>query len=243
MNKKSDKINCTNIEWVGRAHCEQCHIRQVMLFSELPDSAFDDFLEPIDNFLYPPGSVLYETGTNNNYIYSIRRGIVKLVHITEDGSYRIVRLLSSGTAIGLELLDSSKSYHHTAIAINEIDLCKIPVSTVQHLENKYPELIKQVGQRLQNQLDVADQWIIALSTGTAKQRVAQLLLLLNNHYSNENGAFILLSRDDMSGMTGVTVETVSRIIAELKRGGTLRKCCEHLYLCNTVTLRNITQHN
>jgi CRP-like cAMP-binding protein len=92
MTRKLDKANCTNVEWVGRAQCEKCHIRQVMLFSELPQSAFDNSLQPINNYIYPADSVLYETGTDKKFIYSIRRGMVKLVHLTKDGSYRIVRL-------------------------------------------------------------------------------------------------------------------------------------------------------
>lgn len=241
MTKKSDKANCTNIEWVGRAHCENCHIRQLMLFSELPDDAFENTLQPIDNYLYPAGSVLYETGIDKQYIYSIRRGMVKLVHLTQDGSSRIVRLLGSGTAIGLELLDGTESYHHTAIAVSQVDLCKIPVSTIKALEDKYATLIKQVGQRLQNQLNMADQWIIALSSGSAKQRVAHLLIMLNNHYSEEGGGFILLSREDMAAMTGIAVETVSRMIAEYKRQNILYKGRDNLYLCDVSTLEGITQ--
>jgi CRP-like cAMP-binding protein len=241
MTKKSDTVNCTNIEWIGRAHCENCHIRQMMLFSDLPEHAFQDSLHPIDNYLYPPGSTIYEAGTETQYIYSIRRGMVKLVHVTEGGSNRIVRLLGSGTAIGLELLDGADSFHHTAIAVSQVDLCKIPVTTVKHLENKHPELIRKVGQRLQAQLNIADQWIIALATGTARQRVAQLVLMLNKHYTDENGSFILLSREDMAAMTGIAVETVSRMIAEFKRLKLLYRTVENRYSCDVPSLVGITQ--
>ncbi|MCW8923117.1 MAG: cyclic nucleotide-binding domain-containing protein [Gammaproteobacteria bacterium] len=154
MNKKFDSVNCTNVKWVGRAHCEKCHIRQVMFFSELPHEAFDDILHQIS-------SVLYEAGSDKNFIYSIRHGLVKLIHISRNGSYKIVRLLGPGTAIGLELLDGASNYHHTATTISEVDLCKIAVSTVENIGNQYPRLIRKVSKRLQNQLDIADQLIIA----------------------------------------------------------------------------------
>jgi len=234
---------CTNAEWIGRAHCDKCHIRQLMLFSELPESAFEKMLQPIDHFLYPPGSVLYETDTHKKFIYSIRRGMVKLEHVAQDGQNRIVRLLGPGAAIGLELLDGADSYHHTAIAVNQVDLCKIPISTIRQLENKYPTLCKHVGQQLQDQLDLADQWIVALGTGTARQRVAQLILVMDKFFANENDVFILLNREDMAAMIGIAVETVSRMIAEFKRQKILKRVKDNLYTCNVAALQEISKHS
>ena len=240
MANDSGQAICTNAEWVGRAHCEKCHIRKLMLFSELPSSAFDHLLQPIDHYIYPPGSVLYEANSHKKFIYSIRRGMVKLVHVAEDGDSRIVRLLGPASAIGLELLDGAKGYHHTAIAVTQVDLCKIPVATTTQLTHEHPKLCAQIGQQLQDQLNLADQWIVALSTGTARQRVAQLVLILERFFSDDDGAFILLSREDMAAMTGIAVETVSRMIAELKRQKILYRHRDNLYMCNVTAMQQYT---
>ena len=232
---------CTDATWIGRAHCEKCHIRKLMLFSELPASAFEETLQPIDQYMFPPGAVLYEAHTHKQFIYSIRRGMVKLVHIAPDGVSRIVRLLGPGTAIGLELLDGADGYHHTAIAVNHVDICKIPVATVRQLENEHNELCMHVSKLLQDQLDLADQWIVALGTGTARQRVAQLLLVLDEFFSEENGSFILLNREDMAAMIGIAVETVSRMIAEFKRQKVLQQVKDNYYQCDTEALHAISR--
>ena len=166
--------------------------------------------------------------------------MVKLEHIAKDGSSRIVRLLGNGAAIGLELLDGADGYHHTAIALNQVDLCKIPVSTIRQLESKHPLLCVHVSEQLQNQLNIADQWIVALGTGSARQRVAQLVLVLEKFFSDENGAFILLNREDMAAMTGIAVETVSRMIAEFKRQKILYRFRENFYMCNVAALQEIS---
>ncbi|NNL06474.1 MAG: Crp/Fnr family transcriptional regulator [Gammaproteobacteria bacterium] len=240
MAKESEEAFCTNAEWVGRAHCGKCHIRKLMLFSELPSSAFDHLLQPIDHYLYPHGSVIYEANSHKKFIYSIRRGMVKLVHVAQDGDNRIVRLLGPGSAIGLELLDGAKGYHHTAIAVTQVDLCKIPVATTIQLTHEHPKLCATVGQQLQDQLNQADQWIVALSTGSARQRVAQLVLILEKFFSDSEGAFMLLSREDMAAMTGIAVETVSRMIAEFKRQKILYRHRDNLYMCNVSALQQYT---
>jgi CRP-like cAMP-binding protein len=240
MNKELETTVCTSVEWVGRAHCDKCHIRRLMLFSELPSSAFEQLLQPIDHFLYAPGAAIYETATRKKFVYSIRRGMVKLVHVAEDGSYRIVRLLGPGAAIGLELLDGVDAYHHTAIAVNQVDLCRIPVPTIRQLESKHPELYERVGEQLQEQLYLADQWIIALGAGTAKQRVAQLLLVLDKFFADKNNDFIMLSGEDMAAMIGIATETVSRVIAEFKRKNILHKTEGKLYTCDVPALQKLT---
>lgn len=243
MNKELENTICTSVEWVGRAHCDKCHIRRMMFFSELPDSAFDNLLQPVDQFIHAPGSTIFESGTRKKFIYSIRRGMVKLVNTAEDGTNRIVRLLGPGSAIGLELLDGAEGYNHSAVAINQVDLCRIPVPTVEQLESKHPKLYQHVVQQLQEQLELADQWIVALGAGTAKQRVAQLILVLDKFFADNNHAFMLLSREDMAAMIGIAVETVSRMIAEFKRQKILYKTDDKLYTCNTVELLKIAQHD
>ena len=240
MKKELITTVCTDVEWSGRAHCDRCYIRRLMLFSELPVSAFDSLLQPIDRFLHRSGSVIYEAGTSKGFIYSIRRGMVKLVHIAQDGSYRIVRLLGPGAVIGLELLDGGRGYHHAAVAVNQVDLCRIPVLTIKQLENKYPKLCEGVGEQLQDQLDQADQWILALGVGTARQRVAQLLLLLDKFFADKNDAFIMLSGEDMAAIIGISTETVSRMMAEFKRHKILHKTDDRLYTCDATALRKMT---
>ena len=243
MTIKSDTTYCADAEWVGRAHCGECHIRRLMLFSELPDNAFDHLLQPIDHFIYAPDSTLYEPNSHKKFIFSIRRGIVKLVNIAENGTYRIVRLMGPGSVVGLELLDGSDGYHHTAIAVGQVDLCKIPVTTVKQLEKEHTELYVHVGEQLQKQLDLADQWIVALGTGSAQQRMAQLILILSASYADKDGAFNLLSGEDMAAMISTSVETVSRIIAELKRQKIIYKNEEKLYNCDADALRKLSQHD
>jgi CRP/FNR family transcriptional regulator len=239
MVNESGKSNCTNGKWLGRADCVQCHIRRLMLFSGLPDSAFDNRLQPIDHFIFPPGSTLYETGDNDGFIYSIRNGLVKLLHFAPDGNRRIVRMLGRGASVGLELLDGPDGYRHTAMAVNEVDACRIPLSTVINLQTEYPELCDQIHRHLQNHLDRADEWIVALSAGPARDRVIHLLLMFDELGGNTRDGVKLLGREDMADIVGVSVETVSRIVADLKRNHLLYTVSDNLYRCDRQALQSI----
>lgn len=230
---------CTDHQWKGRADCAHCGIRKLMLFSGIPDSGFAHLLQPVDNHLYRAGATLYEEGIHGQMAFSIRRGLVKLLYRTPDGSQRIVRLLGRGVTIGLELLDKGVTYHHTAIAVQNVDLCTIPLPTLRNLESEYPALCDKVRQQLQYQLDCADHWIKSLNTGVARARIARLLQLLMEIGADRNGDIQLLPRDDMAAVVGVTAETASRIVADFKRRGVLAKVASNTYRCDVPLLQRL----
>lgn len=230
---------CTDPEWKGRADCAHCAIRSMMLFSPLPPASFTHLLHPIDNMRYAPGSLLYAEDEPGRHVFSIRRGLVKLLCQGADGSQRIVRLLGKGAVVGLELLDQGVNYHHSAITVQEVDLCAIPVSTLRDLEEHHPGLCDRVRQQLQYQVERADHWIKQLNTGTARMRIAHLLLMLMEIAADRNGDIELLPRDDIAAAVGVTKETASRIVADFRRQELLFRVAVNTFRVEAGKLRDL----
>lgn len=234
---------CIDAEWNGRADCTHCGVRHLMLFANLPESAFEHLLYPIDNLKYPKGSTLCEAGRNNGAVYSIRRGLVKLIHIAPDGVQRIVRLLGKGSVIGLELLDGTTGYQHSSVAITDLDVCRVPVETLTQLEKEFSDICLQIRLRLQDNLDQADKWITELNTGPAIHRVAYLLLMLHEFSNHKNGDIEILERNDMAAIIGTSTETVCRIIADLKRRKIVNKIVKHRHQLDIPALKFITEES
>lgn len=233
---------CTDHEWKGRSDCIHCSIRSMMLFSQLPPESFAQLLQPIDNEHYPPDSVLYHEGRPGRLVFSIRSGLVKLLSRDSEGRERIVRLIGKGAVVGLELLEQGETYHHTAVAVQHVDLCAIPLATLRDLEEHHPALCDRVRQQLQYQVDRADQWIKHLNTGKARVRIAELLLLLAEIGGDRNGDIELLPREDMAAVVGVTKETASRIIAEFKRHQLLYKVAVNRFRVESKRLQELIAH-
>jgi CRP/FNR family transcriptional regulator len=241
MGKTPERNYCTDITWQGRADCQRCNIRHLMMFSGLPEHAFSEALKPIDNIRFPGATVLFEEGQRDKGVFSIRSGMIKLLSLTTDGTQRIVRLLGRGSTIGLELLEAEECYRHTAIALTPVDVCHIPLGTLQHLDATYPQLCHEIRARLQDDIDRADRWVVTLGSGPARRRVAWLLLFMVEYGNNQTQGIDLLGREDMAAIIGTSVETVSRIVAEFKRCGTLRKAGPHRYRFDVAALEAITR--
>jgi len=209
------KPNCTNIEWHGRAKCAACEIRNSVLFSGLAAHELDAILQPIDNLHVPQQAVLYEEGTVAPYVYTVRSGLIKLKVDLPNGGQRIVRLLRPGDVAGLETLVGER-YHHSAVALQDADVCRIPREVVMRLDQTQPSVHQALLQRWQRSVDQAEHFIVALSTGPAEARMARLLITLGCSGDHPES---MPTREDMGALLGITTETASRIMAEFKRRG------------------------
>jgi len=110
---------------------------------------------------------------------------------------------------------------------------------VQALSDTNPVLHKELLTRWQRALSEADAWLTELSTGSAKQRVARLLLrLVKNEETSECELF---SREDMGAMLGITTETTSRVIASFKRASLLVETAPNYFLLDIRNLEHIAE--
>jgi CRP-like cAMP-binding protein len=221
---------------LGETKCRSCAIRDSALFAGLEEAAFHHIHQPIEEVALAPRDSLYRANRRCSTLFTLRSGVMKLVQYLPDGSQRIVRLLRDGDALGLETL-VRQPYQHDAIAITDCDICAIPVSVIEELGREQPSLYQALMARWQQALNEADAWLTQFTTGTARQRVARLLLRLA--CSAPDNRLRLFGREDIAAMVGLTTETVSRTIAELRRQGLLRDHDTHFHDCGRETLRRI----
>ena len=219
----------------GEADCLNCPIRNSVLFAGLDATECECLHHPIDDFSLPPHSTLYHAGKPAQYLYTVRSGLLKLVQYLPDGRQRIVRLLRATDVTGLEAL-LGQTYQHDAIVLQQAEICRLPLDLVQSLDRENPKLHRELMTRWQRALIEADAWLTQLSTGSARARMARLLLRLARP---DGRPCTLFGREDMGAMLGVTTETASRIIAEFRRGGVIRDVDGDAVQCDAQALEII----
>lgn len=201
-------------------------------------------LESLSHGKYQHGEVIYHEGEESHLLYIIRHGMLKLINHLPNGRSRIVRLHKRGSLLGLDgLMD--EEHEHTAIAVDEVELYKVPHNLFRHWKEEEPRLYNQLLEHWREYLNHADTWITEFSTGSVKGRVARLLRYLAR-FESETGPQVveLLTTDEMADILGVTAESVSRVIAELKREMILEPIennAESLFTCDLERLEQLAQ--
>ena len=160
----------------------------------------------------------------------------KLTQFLPDGTQRIVRLSRKTDLFGLEALIEA-DYPHTATALRETELCRLPVEVVRSLSQAKSALFHELMARWHRALSSADRWITEFSTGSARERVVRLLLWLAEMEDGERCE--LFSREDLGALLGLTTETASRTMAELKRQGFISEPRPNHFLCDAPNLRRL----
>ena len=222
--------------WTGVANCRNCPIRRSVLFSGLEEEDFEKIHQPIDQFRYEPGGQLYGQEDDADSLFTIRSGLVKLVQYLPDGTQRIVRLLGDTDVVGLEALLFDR-YEHAAIALHPTEICRIPRAVVKERMTQNPKLYNDLMARWHRAVSDCDRMITELNTGTARARVVRLLLWLAERNGGERCT--LFGREDMAALLALTTETISRMMADLKRQGYISEPRPNQILCDTPNLQRL----
>jgi CRP-like cAMP-binding protein len=208
----------------------------VDLFSGLHDGDREELLHHFHLEDRVPRSVIYNEGERGESLYILRSGLVKHVRVSASADERIVRISLPGDALGLSLL-AGGAYGTTAVAVASSQLCRIPMAMVQARMLQFPEFGLRVVRESQAQLRDAEAFLTELSTGSAHQRVARLLLFMAEHAGEGN--CLLLTREEMGAVLGITTETASRVIAEYRRSGLIDEEADGRMRCKLDALSGI----
>jgi CRP-like cAMP-binding protein len=193
-----------------------------MMFADLDMASAAPLLAAVTHEKFGPGERIYPAGGKPGALFSVRRGVIKLSSISPEGDLRIVRLLGPGTTFGLEAM-LKEPYHHLAESLSDSEICRIPAGSVREIADHQRQLCARLMAQWDKHVELADNNLLNLSAGTIKARVANLLTLIDSLCRRGNTPFVLPNNQDCAALVAARVESVSRVMAELKRNGVLRQ--------------------
>lgn len=214
----------TESAWRGTSDCRNCGIREMVLFADLNEEDLNLIHAPIDDLVYQSGQSLYDESNKALGVFTLRKGMIKLVRVTADGRERVVRVLFPGDVVGLEALATSH-YDSQAVALSEVSVCRIPLDVIHQLGASSPRLHRKLMEKWQSALKLADDWLAELNFGSARQRVLHFIRKM--HDVSEDDTAVLFARDDMGAMMDLKLETVSREVTALVRAGVMAPIDKH----------------
>jgi CRP/FNR family transcriptional regulator, anaerobic regulatory protein len=219
--------------------CLSCSTRDIALFANVKPEDLHNMEAPIHIQVIEKGESLYGVGEPADSVYTLHEGVLKLEQELPTGEQRIVRLLKRGDLAGIEAVTAGGEYQHNAIAITAVRVCEIPAVIVQDFSSKSLELHENLIRKWQDALTTSDTWLTKFSTGRSRYRVARLLIWLAETCDKDK--FILPGRKDIGKILALTIETVSRLIAEMRRDGLLKLHKDSYATANVEALKKIVK--
>ena len=220
-----------------KGKCLSCSIRPITIFSTL-DAAEVEQIQAFQPAIihYEANDIIYHQGMEARYAYTLRQGFVKIVNTLADGRSHIVQLLRAGDFFGFGGL-SGADYKHSAIALTPLDVCRLPLADLLKLKQTHPKIEAEMTKRWLERLHRAESMLVELGTKKAAERLASFLLRWCAGNAPDTWVALPLNRAEIGELLGVTIETISRFLADWKRQGFIGESRGNIQILDAAGLR------
>ena len=225
-------------------NCLNCKMRAEHIFCDLPPAALQAFESIKYATTYPKGAVLFVEGQAPRGIYVLCKGRVKLSLCATDGKILIMKIAEPGEVLGLSSTIGGKPYELTAETVDPCQVNFVKREDFMRLLKEQSDVCLQVAVQLADKYNAACREIRALGLShSAVEKLAKLLV----DWSARNGegakaeprVTLTVTHEEMAQMIGTSRETVTRLLAELKKRQIVQSKGSTLLIRNKAALKSL----
>jgi len=165
------------------------------------------------------GTIIIKEGSKPNGIFCVTKGTAKLYKLGFNGKEQILRFAKSGDIIGYRSILCNEPFGASAAAMEDMEMSFIPEHHFHKLLEISPKLAFDMLKRISKELGEAGRTITILAQKTVRERLAEILLLLEKKLGTDKEGFINISltREEMANLIGTATESAIRLISEFKQ--------------------------
>lgn len=188
------------------------------------------------------GDSVFDEGEPAEHYFQVLSGTVCVYKLMEDGKRQIVALALPGDFFGF---GSGELYDFSAEAITEARIRRFSRARAAALICSDAALGSRLFAIVRDQLVAAQQRLVLLGRKSAKARVASFLLMLSARRRiapSSPDIDLDMSRSDIADYLGLALETVSRILSQLRETQVIDlPSPQHIMVRNPDALREIAE--
>jgi len=202
-----------------QAHVSTLLLRNVPLFSVLPETQLALLTSLVSRKSYPRNTVIIAAEDMTDSLYVILSGRLKVMMSDDEGHEVILAILNPNEFFGeMGLLDDSPR-SASVVALETCELFMLSKRDFKKCLEENFDLSMAVMRGLVRRLREADKKIGSLALMDVYGRVARLLLEMAETIDGQKVVVKKLAKQDIAKMIGASREMVSRVMKDLQTGG------------------------
>jgi len=198
-------------------------LKRIRLFHSLTDSELYDLSPKVLLREFRKNHIILHEEDTNSFMYIIVRGKVKIYQIADEGKEMILSVHGAGEFFGEMSLIDGKTDPATVAAMEPSLIAVISRSDFYDMLYSQKKILENLLELLCSRLRESWKKIQMLNFNDAAQRVKMLLHMLAEDYGEKTSEGttlrIKLIHQNMADMTGLSRETVTRVLDKLKSSG------------------------
>lgn len=192
---------------------------------------------------YKNGEQIIKQGTLGNYIYVIKDGFAKTTIESESNRKIIINLLNEGDFIGLNMLEkNSNIYKYGATAVSEVVFCMIDVNKLKKLLQEDTQLSILYMDKIISENKLMYDKFSVLGTRNVHGRLASSLIYLSKFNNQKKNIYHFLQRKDIAEMSYMSIESVNKILTELKNELILKLDNKNIIIQDNTMLQHLAKY-
>lgn len=198
--------------------CAICGVRRQAICSALSVDQLPKLAQIAASRALEPGQTLFHEGDPAEDLFTVTTGMIKLFKLMPDGRRQIMGFVLPGDVLGLS---AQQSFVYSAEAVTPAEVCRFRRPQLDRLLEEAPALEKALLARATSELAAAQEQMLLLGRKSARERLASFLVGLAQRLGAGSGTpfELAMTRTDIADYLGLTIETVSRTLTQLRREG------------------------
>jgi len=162
---------------------------------------------------------IYAEGEASGHVYKVLSGVVRISKLLPDGRRQISAFHMPGEMFGLEV---DQIHHVSAEAVTATKVIAFKWDGLSDASSKHLNVLRELlGLAMQGLRHTQDH-LLLLGRKNALERLVAFLLEIDARTGSRHIIDLAMPRHDIADYLGLTLETVSRMFAELKEHGMIR---------------------
>lgn len=201
-------------------------LKRIRLFRSLTDKEIFELSPKVLLKDFRKNHIILHEEDTNSFMYIIVQGKVKIYQIADDGKEMILSVHGTGEFFGEMSLIDGKTDPATVAAMEASLIAVISRSDFYDMLYSQKKILENLLNLLCSRLRESWKKIQLLNFNDAAQRVKMLLIMLAEDYGEKTAEGTILRikliHQNMADMTGLSRETVTRVLDKMKGNGEIK---------------------
>lgn len=191
--------------------------------------------------LYRKKEMICKQGSFVSHVMHIERGLAK-VFIDKGKDLLVLKIIPSGNLLGLtSISEEFNTYQYSASAYLDTEVRQIDINAFRKLVGENPRFAREVIDILSsNNVQITGRFF-CLTHKQAYGRLADILLCLSDRIFKTAEFELPLSRQDLAELSGMTAETVIRMLKKFDEDGLIRMEGKNFTVLDYARLKRISE--
>lgn len=217
-NRRHDAIN----------PCGACPVRGLAVCGVLEPDELRQLAELVHEIDYSKQQTVFLEGDDEGGLFIVTHGVAMIYKLLADGRRQVTGFLYPGDHFGIAI---AGKHAYSVEAVTELSLCRFQRNQFEDLLERFPKLERRLLRESSNELVANQEQMMLLGRKTAIEKVASFLISLSRRRSVRPAAdgrlWIPMRRSDIGDYLGLTTETTSRMLTQLKARGLIALGADH----------------